>query len=420
MSLRVIAIVAALLAAGCDRDPRPLLTFSGSAVGAEGTVIRTQLARFAERHPDVRVELRVTPDAADQRHQLYVQWLNGRAAEPDVLQLDIIWTSEFAAAGWIRPLTLSAADQADFFPAALAANRWRGSWFALPWFVDAGLLYRRTDLAAAAPDTLADLHRDALRAVRGGATGAGIVWQGARYEGLVTVFIEHLTAFGGRVIDADGRVVVDSPEAVQALRFMRDAIHEERIVPASVLSWQEEQVRFSFQNGQAAYMRNWPYAWSLLQDPAQSAIAGRIAVSPFPAAAGGRPAAALGGGQLAVNRYTSEPALAEALIRFLTEPGQMLERARVASQLPARRSLYETPELARSLPLPLADVRQALEAAVPRPITPVYSELSELLQVRLHRALTNQQEPGAALEAAARDIRALLERSGLAAAEGGA
>jgi multiple sugar transport system substrate-binding protein len=161
-------------------------------------------------------------------------------------------------------------------------------------------------------------------------------------------------------------------------------------------------------------MRNWPYAWALLQDAAASRVAGRIGVTTFPAATGGMPAAALGGGQLAVNARSDQPALAWALVAFLTAPEQMLERARVAAQLPSRPALYDTPALAGALPLPLADVRRALEAAVPRPATPVYSELSELLQVRLHRALTGQQPPAAALRDAAVEIRALLRRTGLA------
>jgi multiple sugar transport system substrate-binding protein len=142
-------------------------------------------------------------------------------------------------------------------------------------------------------------------------------------------------------------------------------------------------------------------------------------VTVFPPAPAGRPAAALGGAQLAVNAFSDEPDLADELVRFLTAPEQMLERARVASQLPARRSLYDRPELQDALGLPAATLRRALDAAVPRPITPVYSELSELLQVRLHRALTNQQEPAAALADAARDIRALFDRSGLTPDPGG-
>jgi multiple sugar transport system substrate-binding protein len=240
------------------------------------------------------------------------------------------------------------------------------------------------------------------------------VWQGARYEGLVTVFLEHLAAFGGRILDADGRVVVDEPAAIEALTFMRDALGSRGFVPPSVLAWQEEQTRFAFQNGEAVFMRNWPYAWALLQDGAQSTVAGRFAVAPFPAADGGRPGAALGGAELAVNRWSRHPDLAEALARFLTAPEQMLERARVAAQLPARRSLYDGPTLADALPIPLEQVRAALDAAVSRPVTPVYTELSEILQVELHRALSGQLTPEAALHRAASDMRTLLARSGLA------
>jgi multiple sugar transport system substrate-binding protein len=401
-----------VLLAGCaGGTDDSILTFSGSAVGAEATVLRRQLERFgAER--GVRTEVRVTPDAADQRHQLYVQWLNGHADEPDVLQLDIVWTAEFAAAGWILPLDRFTPAAAEFFPAAIEANRWQGSLYALPWFVDVGLLYWRTDLTDAPPATLAALADTAATARREQGVPYGLLWQGARYEGLVTVFVEHLGAFGGSILDANGRVTVDSPQAIRALTFMRDALRN-GLVPGAALTWQEEHARLAFQNGEAVFMRNWPYAYSLLQDAALSKIAGRFGVTTFPGADGGHATAALGGAQLAINARTEDPDLAWELIAFLTAPDQMLERARDASQLPARPALYDTPELAEALALPVDALRDAVSAAEPRPVTPVYSELSELLQVRLHRALTGQQEPGAALRDAATEMRALLARAGL-------
>jgi multiple sugar transport system substrate-binding protein len=407
--------LAAIVAACGEHGGAPVLTFSGSALGAEADVVRGQLARFADAHPGVQADLRVTPDAADQRHQLYVQWLNARAPEPDVLQLDVIWTAEFAAAGWILPLEPFAPEVDDFFPAALEAARWQGGLFAMPWFVDAGLLYWRTDLMEAPPASLEALRAQARRAVDSGATRVGLVWQGARYEGLVTVFLEHLGAFGGGILDARGGVIVDEPPAIRALTFMRDSVTAGGFVPSSVLTWQEEQTRFAFQNGDSAFMRNWPYAWGLLQDASQSRVAGRFAVTPFPGADGGRPTAALGGSHLAVNAHSADPALAWELVRFLTAPEQMLERARVAAQLPPRVSLYDSAALAEALPIPLPQVRRALEAVAPRPVTPVYSELSEILQVRLHRALTGQEAPEPALRDAAREIRALLARTGLGA-----
>src|SRR5690349_9590225 len=89
----VAVVTAATLVTGCG-PRRDVLTFSGSVLGAEGETVRRQIARF-EAERGVTVDVWPTPDAADQRHQLYVQWLNAWSAEPDVLQLDVVWTAEF-------------------------------------------------------------------------------------------------------------------------------------------------------------------------------------------------------------------------------------------------------------------------------------------------------------------------------------
>jgi multiple sugar transport system substrate-binding protein len=407
---RLACAAAAALAVGCGpRASSPVLTFAASAVGQEAAVLRAQFARFHARQPGVRVEIRATPDAADTRHQLYVQWLNAHVPDPDVLQIDVIWTPEFAAAEWILPVDRFRPATDDFLPAAIAANRWNGRLFALPWFVDVGMLYWRTDLAASPPRTFDELRTQAGRRL----LPQGLVWQGARYEGLVTVFLEYLTAFGGQIVDAAGGIVVDADPAVRALEHMRDAIHAHHTVPADVLAWQEEHTRFAFQNGRAQFMRNWPYAVALLRDPAQSSVAGRFAVAPMPAGPGGASAAALGGSQLAINAHTDQPEAAYALIAFLLEPEQMLERARVVGQYPSRLSLYDGPALEAALGVSPRDVRAIIERAIPRPVTPVYSELSEILQIYLHRALTRQASPREALGDAAVGMRRVLARAGL-------
>ena len=396
--------------AGCSPGPVRVLTISGSAVGREGDVLRRQLERFRQANPSIDVQLRATPDAADLRHQLYVQWLNAHVSDPDVLQLDVVWTPEFAAAGWISALESFRPPVVDFFPSAIEAHRWSGSLYALPWFIDVGMLYWRTDLAPAAPRTLDELRRTALEAKSRGAAKFGMALQAARYEGLITVFVEHLGAFGGSILADGGRVTVDSDEAVAALTWMRDAIYVDDLIPAAALAWQEEQSRFAFQNGQAVFMRNWPYAYALLSDPAQSAVAGRFAVAPFPGTTGGTATAALGGSALAINAHSEQPEQAYRLIEFLLQPEQMLERAQIAGQYPPRPALYDTAELARALPVDPHAAKEIIGRAVPRPVTPVYSQLSAILQVSLHRALTRQQEPRPALEAAAAEMRALLAR----------
>jgi multiple sugar transport system substrate-binding protein len=398
------------------QDPH-VLTFAGSAVGAEADAIRRQLDRFQARHPTIRVDLRVTPDAADQRHQLYVQWLNAHAPDPDVLQLDVVWTPEFAAAGWILDLDQFHVSTSDFFPAAVAANRWNGVVYALPWFIDVGMLYWRTDLMSDPPVHIDDLERLAAVAKEEHALPFGLVWPGARYEGLVTVFLEYLGAFGGRILDDEGRVALNSEAAVLALTTMHDEIYVDRIVPPATLTWQEEQVRFAFQNGQAVFMRNWPYAFGLLQDRSQSRVAGRFAVASMPAGPGGVSTSALGGSVLAINAHSGDRDAAYRLIDFLLEPEQLLERARMVGQYPPRPALYDTPALASALHIAPQEARGIIERAVARPATPVYAELSEILQIALHRALTDQQPPRAALADASAAIQALLDKAGLARAQ---
>jgi multiple sugar transport system substrate-binding protein len=400
-----------LVGLACRAEPPDVLTFSGSAVGREADVLRTQLARFSAAR-GVHVEIRPTPDSADQRHQLYVQWLNAHSPEPDVLQLDVVWTPEFAAAGWLLPLDRFTPETSDFFPAAIAANRWNGTLFGLPWFIDVGMLYWRTDLLDEAPRTFDALTRAALSLRRRSAVQHGLVLQAARYEGLITVFVEVLGGFGGRILDDSGGVVVDSEPAVRALAWMRDAIHLHGIIPGAALTWQEEQTRFAFQNGTAAMMRNWPYAFALLQAP-DSPVAGKFAVAPMPATVDGEPTGALGGSQLAVSARTAQPDAAWALVEFLTAPEQMIERARVVGQFPSRMSPYDGNTLEAALGMAPDMARRIVEAAEARPVSPVYTQLSEILQIRLHRVLTSQQEPRPALEEAAREMRRLLSRVGL-------
>ena len=386
MNRLALLIVIPLLA--CAGDEGTVLTISGSAVGKEGEVLARQVARFERAHPGIRVRVQPTPDDATQRHQLYVQWLNAHVGRPDVLQLDVVWTAEFAAAGWILPLDRFRPDVRDFFPATIAANRWRGRLYALPWFVDVGMLYRRTDHAAAPPRSIEDFDRT-------------FVWQGARYEGLVTVFLEFLGAYGGRISSDAGVVTVNSAAGVRALTLMRDQIRR-GITPLEALTWHEEECRFAFQNGNATFMRNWPYAVAAMSG-ADSPVAGKFAISPMPAGPGGRATAALGGAPLAINTWSEHPDEAFLLIAFLTAPEQMKERLDVVGQYPSRVSLYDAS----------SEIRPVIEAATPRPVTPIYAELSDQLQIWLHRALAGEVEPRPALDEAARSMQRLIDEAGL-------
>jgi multiple sugar transport system substrate-binding protein len=133
----------------------------------------------------------------------------------------------------------------------------------------------------------------------------------------------------------------------------------------------------------------------------------------MPAGPGGHPTAAFGGAQLAINAFSPEAEAAWQVIEYLTRPEQMLERARIVGQFPTRTAIYDDPALAAALEIPPAQAREIIEAAVPRPVTPVYTQLSEILQIQLHRALSRQAQPQDALARAAVEMQELLDRVGL-------
>lgn len=404
----MVAIGVTLAACRADEQiGRTVIRYAGTSVGAEGEVLARQIARFEAAHPDIAVEVMSTPDAADQRHQLYVQWLGAASSMPDVLQLDLVWTPELAAAGWLLPLDERAVDDTALLAAAVDATRWRDHRYAVPLFVDTGMLYWRTDLVDHAPATFEELHALARAAMADHRIRYGLVWQGARYEGLVCVFIEYLGGMGGAILDHE-EVVLDGAPARRALATMREEL-QAGVVPMAALGWQEEQTRFAFQNGDAVFMRNWPYAFPLVDAPGSSRVAGHVAIAPMPAGPGGEPTAALGGASLGINARTQHADAAWLLVEYLTSPEQMIERARIAGQYPPRPALYRSGALAGVLPIDPADALAVMERAVARPITPAYAELSAGLQVYLHRALGGQESVDAAIASAAAHVGAVLD-----------
>jgi hypothetical protein len=245
----------------------------------------------------------------------------------------------------------------------------------------------------------------------------GLVLQGARYEGLVCGFVEYLGAMGGTILDEDGGVALGDP-ARRALTALRDQLRA-GIVPAAALGWHEEEARFAFARGDAVFMRNWPYAYPLVQDPRESRVAGKVAVAPMPAGHGGEPTAALGGAQLGINARTRHPDAAWALVAYLTAPDQAVERARAAGLYPPRLALYRSGVLDGILPIAPADALAIVERAVARPSTPMYAELSAALQVHLHRALAGQIGIDAAIADATHDVARVLAATGPVEEAGG-
>jgi len=389
------------------------LVFKHSKLFGDPAPFERLLARFERENPGVKVKDEILPSSSDEQHQFYAINLQARSSDFDVFALDVIWVAEFAQAGWLRDITplLPMSQRKDFFPGPIAAVTHEGRIYALPWFIDAGLLYYRMDLLAkyklTPPHTWDELVHDASTVMAREPGLYGFVWQGKQYEGLVCNALEYLWSNGGGVMQ-NGRVVLDSAANRQSLGFMRDLIVRYRVTPPFVTTLTEEPSREIFGQGKAVFLRNWPYAWRLFEAPG-SAVRGKVGISVLPHFAGGASAATLGGWQLGINRYSHHAAQAEQLVQFLGSASAQKAMALAYGFSPPRRSLYHDPELKAAAPF-LISLETVFEKARPRPVTPFYVPMSQELQSEFSAAISGIKTPPAALAAAQQRVQALVHQ----------
>jgi multiple sugar transport system substrate-binding protein len=416
----LIILSLALIFLGCGPtspgNVTTLVMVGGS--GPDEALAKKQLQEFQALHPDIRVVYQATPSSASERHTLYVTWLSSRSPEIDILTLDVIWVAEFAAAGWLVPLDKYVAAMHfpldDFLPAGLASSAYQGRLYSLPWFADAGVLYYRRDLYEKAglppPRTFAD-----LLAVRGLKERFGLpygfIYPGQAYEGLVCVLCEFLWSNGGRIFDDQGRLVLDSPPNREALETLVNLIYRDGVAPLAVTTFMEEDCRHAFEQGYAALMYNWPYAYALMNQPG-SPVRGKFGLLPVVHGQEGRSTSCFGGGNLGINAYSRHPEAAWKLVHFLLQRQNRKNATEALGMLPPLKSLYQDPQLDRKFPY-LKSLQEVFFTARSRPITPLYSFISDILRIHASRALTRQETPAQALKAASAQITGVQQRFGI-------
>lgn len=417
--IRIFLLISFLTVVSCAQGDRTAgnsgeqaIVFKHGKIAGDPMLFDRLLRRFERENPGIRVRDEVLPSSTDEQHQFYVINLEGESADFDVFSMDVIWVPEFSRAGWLRDLSglLDKGRRSAFFPGPLEAVTVEGSVFAIPWYIDAGLLYYRTDLLAKygfkPPQTWHQLV-DIAKTISEREPGVyGFVWQGKQYEGLVCNVLEYFWSNGGDVL-RDGEPVIDRPENREALSFMRDLITRYKISPPLVTTSIEEPTRHIFGNGRAVFMRNWPYAWNVFQREG-SPVRGSVGIAALPAFRGHEPVSTLGGWQLGVNRFSRRPEAAERLVRFLTSPESQKELALSVGYKPARKALYRDPDLLRAQPLVRA-LYGVFMTARPRPVTPYYMMITQVLQPEFSAAISGIKTPEAALAAAQEQINHILE-----------
>ncbi len=349
-----------------------------------------------EKQYHIKVNVRIGPHSSTAAHALVTQKLKNQDPDPDVFLMDVIWPPEFVSAGWIQPLDefFPVKAQADFFPAAIAACTFEDKIYGVPSWTSGGLLYYRRDLLEKygyrAPETWDELVAQAERIVsQERAHNPALKGYSGQFKQDRRPCVQHAGVRAeqrGKLFDRVARKsVIDSPANVAAILYVRDKIVG-KCASRAVLTYQEPESLHVFIQGHAVFLRNWPYAWEIANNPDASRVAGKVGITVLPHFPGGESVSTLGGWQFALSRFSRKKTLAWQFIRYMSSPSVQKTFALDASQTPARRSVYQDPEVLRRNPH-FAELRKVFEKARGRPAIPLYPLYSHILQSFYQNAL---------------------------------
>jgi multiple sugar transport system substrate-binding protein len=407
---RAIAGIAVLLtlagcasacdSAGAEQAPQANgigpITF---AIGSDDTAhwLTPVIDGWNEAHPNQKVTPLLLPEASNVQLDQLVANLQAKSPIYDVIDMDVVWTAEFASNGWIIPLSTSQFPLSGFLKPAVSTAMYQGKLWAVPDYSNADLLYYRKDILAAAhlkpPKTWAQLMQMA-ETVAPKYHLFGYAGTFAQYEGLTVNFAEAVQSAGGSILNPSGtKVMLNTPQAKQGLEFLVKGF-QQGWIPAQTYGFEELGAQDAFKNGQYLFLNDWPDVWATL-GPSPSKKYGTAAL---PGLSAGQGSSSLGGANLAVSAYSLHQRTALDFIRYLTQPAQQRTMLALGSFPPVLTQLYSDKSLISQFPY-LQTLYQAINKAQPRPVIPDYDQASLVISSEVYQALKLRQSPQAALAA---------------------
>ncbi|WP_237280271.1 ABC transporter substrate-binding protein [Subtercola vilae] len=357
-------------------------------------VVRPLIDKWNAAHPDQVVTFKEQSDQADQQHDDLVQHFQAKDQNYDVVDVDVVWTAEFAAKGWLQPLTdTMAIDTSGLMKPTVVSATYNKTLFAAPQTSDGGMLYYRKDLVPTPPKTWDEMMKDCDIAKTAGIDCyAG---QFADYEGLTVNVSEAINTAGGSIVAADGKTpTLNTPQAKAGLTKLV-AAYANGNIPKDAITYQEEQGRTAFEAGKLLFMRNWPYVYSLASTDGSSTVKSTFGVAPLPGDTG-TGASTLGGHNAAISVYSQHKATAHDFLTFLESAETQKFFVTQASNAPVLSSVYDDASLQAQFPY-LATLKTSIDSAVPRPVTPFYPAVTKAVETNAYAAIKGDKTVDQAL-----------------------
>ncbi|MET0606045.1 MAG: ABC transporter substrate-binding protein [Beijerinckiaceae bacterium] len=403
----IVALSAAglsgLLAASALAQQVTLRVFTGGQQRPD--VMRQILDEYQRRNPNVKAEVEVGGATSEQQQQYLNTVLAAKDSALDVVLIDVIRPAQWAAAQWAEPLDsyLGAekdAVMAKYLPAYREANVVNGKVIALPYFADAQFLYYRKDLlekhGVEPPKTWAELKAAAEKVMKAeGGNLSGFQTAGAPIEGTVCTYLVPLWGAGGALTDSAGKLNIGGDVAKRPFDLWAD-LKAGNVTPAKLAESPTDRIRQNFQAGNLLFAMNWGYVWQRTQGDADSTVKGKTGVVPLPGFTADKAATCIGGWQVAVTTFSKNKAEAVKLARYLSSPEVSKRQAILASHLPVFAEVYSDAEVLAANPW-FKDALPVVQTAQSRPVTPRYTEVSEIIRTNMNAFLAGTKTADAAL-----------------------
>ena len=386
------------------------VTFLMAAPFADAT--RDLVKQFNQEHRgEINLQVVRGPLETEAMSDLAISSLLLGKAPFDGLLMDVTWLPKYAAAGWMEPLE-DFFNEKDVHALAIGAregNSYDGHLYRWPLTADMGLLYYRTDLMEQPPETPEELVLVSQSLQKDRKVDWGYVWQGRQYEGLSCVYLEMIDGFGGDWLQPNNNHIgLDLDPGVQAAAWLQELI-DQGVSPNAVTNYAEPEALQSFKVGDAAFMRNWPYAWTELQK-SDSAVKGNVGITTM-VARPGHSTATLGSWGLTVLKGSAHVNASIEAIRFLTNESSQKQLFLKHGYTPTQQSVFDDPQLLQDKPI-LAEFGQALKVVKARPETPLYAQISDVLTRQLSSILTRETTPKDGMNVATSHTNQILISAG--------
>ncbi|MFG2007203.1 ABC transporter substrate-binding protein [Spirillospora sp. NPDC048911] len=343
-------------------------------------------------HPTEQAKIIELPDEPNDQRQQMIQNATTKSDAYTILNLDVVWTAEFAANRWLTEIPEDQVETAKLLPATLTTAEYRGKLFGVPLTSDSGLLYYRSDLlkkagVAGPPKTWAEMWAacDKVKALPEGKGVDCFLTEVGKTEGLTVSAAEAISSAGGTIVDDAGKPAVSTPQAKTGVDFLVNAVKDGRM-PKAALTLDGEGGRRHFQAGKLLFHRQWPYQYELANaGDGSSKVAGKFQVAPIPGPSG--PGAAnLGGHNYAISAFAKNKASALDFIKFSAADKQQKDNSLATAQAPTLTSLYSDPDMVKKFPF-LPTLKAAIENAKSRPVVVKYGDVTAAIQGSVYDAL---------------------------------